>query len=240
MKKLILSILIIAFLSMGMFSANPKIHAQVQTEKVSTDNGQAGFIQKIFQNVLGWIFSHNNKKSGNISVPVDDVKKESSKNKVNYTNWSVYSKYGFKISYPTDLNFDIGSEYYCKGRIDCGNSSDSIYIYNYTADKEYDRLKKNLSKNEFRIKADISLENENINLDSITPTYNEAHNKIVSERIVLNGFNIAVIKNEWDFPIIYYLVNKKTKVTIYVNYKNADQNTKDLIQNIISSITFTD
>ena len=39
MKKLILSILIIAFLSMGIFSANPQIHAQVQTEKVSTDNG---------------------------------------------------------------------------------------------------------------------------------------------------------------------------------------------------------
>jgi hypothetical protein len=134
----------------------------------------------------------------------------------------------------------LGSEYYCKERIDCGNNSDSIYIYNYTANKEYDRLRKTLGKNEFRIKVDISLENENVNLDSVTPTYNEAHDKIVSERIILNGFNVAVIKNEWDFPIIYYLVNKKTKVIIYVNYRNVDQNTKDLIQSIVSSITFTD
>lgn len=240
MKKFTLSILIIAFLSMGIFSVNPKIHAQVPAEKVPTNNDQAGFLQKIFQNVLGWIFNHNNKKSGIISVPIDEVKNESSKNKVNYANWSVYSKYGFKISYPTDLNFDLGSEYYCKERIDCGNNSDSIYIYNYTANKEYDRLRKTLGKNEFRIKVDISLENENVNLDSVTPTYNEAHDKIVSERIILNGFNVAVIKNEWDFPIIYYLVNKKTKVIIYVNYRNVDQNTKDLIQSIVSSITFTD
>lgn len=240
MKKYFVLSLISVITLMAIVAFVPvQSYAQVTAGQSVQNEQHQSFFQKLFQNVLGWIFGHDTQKTGNITVSTTEVSKDSPKND-NRKDWLTYSNFGFKIQYPQNLNKELGSEYYCAGRSDCEGTGDALYLYNYTADKdEYDKLRKNLNNNEFRVRADISVENGNINLDSIVPTYDEAHDKVVSQRIVLNGFNAAVIKNEWGYPIIYYLVNKNVKVIIYVAYTNVDQNTKDIIQKIVSSVSFT-
>lgn len=200
------------------------------------------FFQSLLQSAISWIFGHDTEQTkGTVTVTSDDLKNQGNKGQSSdKSKWLTYSDFGFSIKYPDNLNKETDNTYYCAGRVDCGENGDTLYIYNYTADKsEYDKLKKNLAKNEFRIRAEISVENGKINLDSIVPVYNEAHNKIINQRTILNGFNVAVIKNEWGFPITYYIVNKNVKVIIYVAYKDVDQNTKNLIQDIVSSLSFT-
>lgn len=186
----------------------------------------------LLQRIIRWFFNWNTdtkpKLDEVIQVPVTDV--------TTYTN----PKFGVHVVYPKSLYTELSSEHYCKGRADCNTEmSEDLYIYNYSVnDAEYDSLRKVLSGNDFRIRVSMTKHSKPVALKDMVPSYNEAHDKVISQKVVLNGFDAAIIKNEWGFPVVYYLVNKNVEVKIFVEYKDADNTTQKIVENIVSSFKF--
>lgn len=228
-KIILLAVILLSLLSVfnnNIVQAKIDDNNQPKVEKVS-----------FFQRIIRWFFGKNT--DSQVDIAKVDKRADLIKKNLDFTKYS-NSKLGFEISYPKDLNIDLNSEYYCKGRVDCGDENgEKLYIYNYKDDGSYDRLRKELLENEFQITISIKKHSAPQTLETIIPTYNEAKDRIISERIILNNYDVAVIKNEWESKIIYYLVNKNTEVEMNVKYSKVDENISKEIENIVSSINFT-